>query len=97
MDDIHTQHPRARSTDPVTSHLAAAHAERFIGNHRDRILKALEHPGTAYDIAERSGLEYHAVQRRLKELERDGQAERLVAKVSGPRGVPCGVWARVKG
>lgn len=62
--------PRARRSDPTTSHAAAARAERFAGGHYRLILNALgQGPGTFKEIAQRSGLERHAVARRLPELE----------------------------
>lgn len=71
--DCTARSPRARRRDPSTSHIAAA---RFAGSgaqhaHHARILAALRsRPGMTYtEIAEVTGLERHAVARRLKELE----------------------------
>lgn len=72
-----TQHPRARATDPVTSKEAADRAEAFAESQSERVLRAVvEKPGlTACEIAERCGLDRHAVSRRLPELRRDGKIE----------------------
>lgn len=58
----------ARRTDPVTSHQAAARAADLALSHRNLIAAALDVPRTPKEIAARTGLEYHAVQRRLKEM-----------------------------
>lgn len=69
--------PRARATDPDTSHEAAAGVHEFEGDHYARILDALRlGPAGATEIANRCGLGRDQVGKRLCELERDG----LVAK-----------------
>ena len=61
---------RARKRDPETSKVAASKARDFAANHYNRIAAALRAaPGTYVEIAERAGLERHAVGRRLKEME----------------------------
>lgn len=67
----YTDTPRARRSDPETSHIAADSAKDFAGAHQ-RILKdaVREFPGSTYlELAQLTGLERHAVARRLKELE----------------------------
>jgi predicted transcriptional regulator len=65
--------PQARPTDPATSHEAAAKAKTFAGDHRTRILAALEAgPAGQTELARRTGLTVAAVSRRLGELARAG-------------------------
>ena len=63
---------RARSTDPVTSHVAASEAVRFAGSHSAQIVAILrETQGalTCHEIADRStSLSYARVHKRMREL-----------------------------
>lgn len=60
---------RARRSDPETSQEAAGKVRQFAANHYNRIAAALrESPGTYTEIADRCGLERHAVARRLPEM-----------------------------
>ena len=60
---------RSRKRDPETSQEAAGKVREFAAGHYARIMAALrEGPGTYVEIAERSGLERHAVGRRLPEM-----------------------------
>ena len=79
--------PRARTRDPLTSHRAARNARQFAAGHAALIIDALASPGTYKEIAERCGLERHAVARRLKELETAGRVRRTAAERDG-----CAVW-----
>lgn len=81
--------PRARRKDPATSHAAAARAESFAARHQDRILAALEQPGTIYDLAARTKLSHVAIARRMPELHAAGLAEPTQEKRDG-----CRVWRR---
>lgn len=65
---------RARSTDPLTSHAAAASAECFAHTHAGRILAVLryEGSGTAEHIAQFTGLTVVQIDRRMVELQRQG-------------------------
>ena len=64
---------RARRKDPETSQVAAGKVREFAANHFNRIMAALrEAPGTYTEIADRCGLERHAVARRLPEMARLG-------------------------
>ena len=81
--------PRARNTDPSTSHDASANAwgERASA-HRQTIYEALETmPSgmTARELSACTGIEYHAIQRRLCEVE--GIAR------TGEQREGCKVWA----
>lgn len=87
---------RARSTDPSTSHDAAAHAALFAKGHCSRILAALETltSGTAAEISATCGLSVVQIDRRLPELERAGKVR--VLEFMGKPMVRDGyrVWAR---
>lgn len=67
---------RSRRHDPITSHEAAERAEKFAAGHFLKIRNFLDGiaPRSAHyiDIAEATGLDRHAVGRRLKELGPDG-------------------------
>lgn len=77
---------RARRTDPETSKIAAGKVRDFAGSHYALILAALrEGPANYQEIAQRCGLERHAVARRLPEML--GYVERTSEKRNG-----CGVW-----
>lgn len=66
--------PKARNTDPVTSHMAADSAKELARQHHDRIIACLTKHGPAGkdEIAERSGLEANQVARRMAELQKAG-------------------------
>ena len=68
--------PRARRRDPITSHIAAAKvkANGTLARHQTKILAAVRsHPGSTYiELAALTGLERHAVGRRLGEIESAG-------------------------
>lgn len=60
---------RARRKDPETSQIAAGKVREFAAGHYARIMAALrDGPGTYVEIAQRCGLERHAVARRLPEM-----------------------------
>jgi DNA-binding MarR family transcriptional regulator len=65
---------RSRRSDPVTSKRAGEKAETFAPRHISIIWNALKDHGpmTPREIATVTGLDYHAVQRRGKELEQKG-------------------------
>ena len=77
----------ARSSDPVTSHQAAAQAGGLATKHQRQILAALlDGPAGASGIAARCGLLSHQVNKRIAELARDGrvvQTGRVVTSSSG--------------
>jgi hypothetical protein len=66
--------PRARNTDPATSHAAADRAANFAGSHAERILAALKAVGTGTppSISDKTGLTIVQIDRRLHELEKKG-------------------------
>ena len=77
---LHADIPRARRSDPSTSHAAA---ERMIRTgtakaHQHKILIAVrQYPGSTYvELAAITGLERHAVGRRLAEIETGGYIRR---------------------
>lgn len=76
---------RARRRDPETSQEAAGKVKAFAANHFNRIAAALrEGPATYVEIADRCGLERHAVARRLPEMRHLG-VEPTGAKRDGMR------------
>lgn len=66
--------PRARSTDPITSHMAAAESHKFSGTHAEKILAAIRHqPGQTPEFySSMTGLTVVQIDRRLKEMEGAG-------------------------
>ena len=86
--------PRVRSTDPDTSHAAAAQATDLAVDHQSLIMSALDKSGTIYDIAERTGLDVNQVARRMNELEWLSMA-RTEGKAKGGTGRLCRVWYAV--
>ena len=69
--------PRARQSDPWTSHAAAHRAAEFAGTHTDIILACLMRhgPQTIDEIAKRTPLNSVQIARRLSECDRRGLAE----------------------
>jgi predicted transcriptional regulator len=61
----------------TTSLEAFEGAQEFIGAHHERILSVLGRPMAAEEISTASGIEKHAVGRRMSELVRAGRVERL--------------------
>ena len=68
--------PRARNTDPTTSHAAAAGSVQFADSHAARILHVLRNADAsglcAAEIGDECGLTVVQVDRRTIELERKG-------------------------
>lgn len=91
--------PRARSTDPETSHDAAANAEKFARTHAGRIAVALMAmgSGTADEIARITGLSVVQVDRRLPEMKSAGLA-RVLEGIDGKPLTRAGfrVWAAME-
>ncbi len=60
----------ARTTDPVTSHMAAANALAFKGSHAERIFSALQRlrSATAHELSDATGLTVVQIDRRMPEL-----------------------------
>lgn len=86
----------ARETDPHTSHLAAAEAERSgrAMAQRARCLEAVVlHPGwTAAELALSAGLERHAPSRRLPELRETGHVRNGMSRCCRITGRLSLVW-----
>ena len=57
----------------TTSIQANKKAEKFKPTHRNRILSVLDGKMTGKEISKKSGIEWHAVARRMSELERDNK------------------------
>jgi DNA-binding HxlR family transcriptional regulator len=76
--------PKARASDPATSHAAAKRAASIAGGHREAIVEALAGgPAGQTEIARRAGLTVAAVSKRLKELRDAGRIERTGREVAG--------------
>lgn len=92
--------PRARNTDPATSHMAAKRAERFAASHAGQILMALRTEAASYgltadEIGVLIGLTVVQVDRRTIELQRKGFIR--VRQVGGQDEIRWGmrVWEAV--
>jgi hypothetical protein len=72
----------ARTTDPVSSHVAGQDAANFATIHYTEILRLLEqYPNqTAQELATHSNLDRYQIGRRLKELEKRGQINRVAIR-----------------
>lgn len=67
------EQPRARRSDPSTSHAAAAGSAKFAESHASRILLALQYGAfNAEEIGAAAGLTVVQVDRRTIELQRKG-------------------------
>ena len=80
--------PLCRASDPLTSFESADSAKQFIRTHENLILRTLSYHGPkgVDAISALSGLELHAVSRRMKRLEATGRAAltgRIVKSDSG--------------
>ena len=91
-------HTKARTTDPATSHAAAAAARGLAADHQRTILEVMRcgDDWTADEIAVHCGLDRHQIGRRLGELER----AKLVRKTGNTRrtarGRAAGCYAIVR-
>lgn len=76
--DLFTPPPRARNSDPGTSHAAARNVDKFAASHAGRILAALRTrgPSTVDELSALPGLHLQSQQinKRLPELERESLA-----------------------
>jgi hypothetical protein len=101
--DLFDARPKARRTDPVTSHEAAEFAEASgtIG-HQQEIVEALvrKHPGnTSAELAwseDAKGLDRYAIARRLPELERLGLVRKGEARICSESGRRAVTWEVVQ-
>lgn len=86
--------PMARSTDPGTSHAAAASAKALQGDHHRLILACLEQHGPASKdrIAALTRLNGTQVARRTVELQRAGQIEPTGTTATSTAGRQERVW-----
>ena len=97
LDLLDFARTHARTTDPHTSRDAAARAIGLAAAHRAKILAYLQsiRPAAAIyqDIAAATGLEPHAVARRLPELEEAGLARPLDSTAPTRSGRQARLWA----
>jgi predicted Rossmann fold nucleotide-binding protein DprA/Smf involved in DNA uptake len=85
--------PLARRSDPATSHAAAARVAEFAAGQHAQIIEALRQgPATVYGIAERTGIEAHAVGKRVPELAREGLIAETGKTEPSPSGRQCRLW-----
>ena len=90
--------PRARRSDPSTSHRAAAMSVRFADSHGNRIVEALREHGrmSPVGIGGMTGLTVVQVDRRVIELERAGRIRQVKDEVGNPViWNDCRVWEAV--
>ena len=90
--------PRARSSDPSTSHHAAAMSVRFSNSHGNRIVEALKEHGrmSAQGIGGMAGLTVVQVDRRLVELQRAGRVQVVTDEAGNPVvWSGCRVWEAI--
>jgi hypothetical protein len=91
--------PAARHADPVTSKVAAATMREGAALQRSQVLAALERRGFAgaiyTELAADTGLEPVAIDRRLPELRRVGEAARLKETRQTPSDRPAHVHVAV--
>ena len=94
--------PRARRRDPETSKVAAERVKEFAANHHAIIVLCLKDHGplTISEIEFHSGLEVHAVARRMVDLQRMGVIRVLTIDGieqtrAGPSGRQQRVWVAV--
>lgn len=88
--------PPARSSDPVTSHIAADDitSSGLRDSQKSEVLRWLtQHPGsTSAELAHISGLDRHMVARRLPDLERDGKVRKSGQRECAVSGRPAVTW-----
>lgn len=95
--DAFTDTPRARNTDPATSHLAAERIKPKLRAQQQAVLDALaKWPGsTAVELAKVSGLDRYLVSRRLPELV-PVYARRGRPRVCSVNNTPMTTWYPVR-
>lgn len=67
--------PIARSRDPETSHAAARRARYFAPSHAEQIAGVMWRPMIPLEVSKLTGLSIVQIDRRLPEMQRDGQVE----------------------
>ena len=98
LDDIQLAPRRARTTDPVTSHEAAARVGEFASDHATRVLDALKRAGGkagAEQIAWLAGMDGYQASKRLPECERAGLVRRTDETAMTRSGRKETVWELV--
>ena len=87
--------PGSRNSDPMTSHVAADKAKRFVWDHKEQILGVLFRPMNCYLISQLTGLDHVAVARRMGELRDAGLVRDTGLTDPGPNGRECTLWEKV--
>lgn len=92
--DDYKAKPLARTSDPATSHEAAAKIVSRLGEEQEWALGILRaNPGkTSNELDDIAGTPKGDVRKRLPELERLGLAYRDGVRACGVSGNKCGVW-----
>ena len=86
---------RARTTDPATSHEAAARATSAVPGLRAAIVEALRrepHGLTSRQLAERTGRDLVSISPRLKPMVSDGIVLRAPWRFNGENGRRLTIW-----
>jgi len=93
---------RRRTSDPLTSHLAAKRVGEFEQQVSERILAAMQPYGlTTHEIADLAGRREDQVHKRMPELERHAKvtvhcdADGVPYTREGPSGRQCRLWRKV--
>ncbi len=95
QQDLLSDVPTARNTDPATSHIAAAKATRTNrAAQQHKVLAVVEkYPNrTSAEIAVLAGMERHIPARRLPELRQAGLVKNGERRVCTATGNPSMVW-----
>ena len=84
----------SRTTDPDTSHAAALTVQELREHHMTKIVNALTYPMTAEQIADCIDLDYVAVNRRMREIEKSGLVVETTDRRKNRSGRYAIVWRR---
>lgn len=95
----HEPAPRARRTDPSTSHAAANRAAAFVGDHETRIVAAIKAAGErgacSKEIARSTGLTHVQCDRRLSGMGERELIERKYENGGLVRREGCACWVAI--
>lgn len=96
ITDLFDPRNLARTSDPVTSHQAAAGAAEFAGAQRARVLEALPAGAElgAEEIGDLAGMDAYQVRKRLPELRALGQVHPTDRTRTTRGGRAERIWAR---
>lgn len=88
------ERPRARRTDPHTSHQAAARILPKLREQQEAVLEAVRRfpSSTAVELAQAAGLDRYLISRRLPELASAGYVRRMPPRACRVNGRPQTTW-----